>query len=257
MSTRKVVTASVAALACAAMSVPVVNAQDTGAQSGSLPVSGLSGGSLEGASLSGVSSGGQDGEGAGEAAGEGAGSAGSLEAPGSGGDGLSALVPENDMMCELPELGGSVAKFYPLLGISGVPTGVIDLITSALDSFPNLIELVAGEGAGAALLWQTGSLSEGLCTSILGGTMVMPPETVYVDPDGQPTSTVTGTPVPGAGSSGSSGSVGSDASGTSEVTEDATPDGVSETAGATRSSELSAPDGPDSGTAPSTTVPVP
>lgn len=254
MSTRKAVTASVAALACAAMSVPVANAQGAGAESGSLPVGGLFGGSLEGGSLPGVSSGISEGGGAGDPVAEGAGSVGSHETLGSDGDSLSTLVPENEMMCELPELGGSVAKFYPLLGISGVPTGVIDLVTTALDSFPNLLELVAGEGAGAALLWQTGSLSEGLCTSIFGGEMVMPPETVYVDPDGQPTSTVTGTPAPGAGSSGSGGPV---ASGSPEVSAGTTSGGVSESAGASRGPEVSGADAPESEAAPSTTVPVP
>lgn len=254
MSTRKVVTASVAALALAVMSAPVVTAQEDGAAQGSLPISGLTGGSLEGVTLSGASLGSSEAEGDGDPAGEGAGAAGSSESLGSHGDSLSALVPENDKMCELPGLGGSVAKFYPLFGISGVPTGVIDLVTTALDSFPNLLELVAGEGAGAALLWEAGSLSGGLCTSIFGGEMVMPPETVYVDPDGQPTSTVTGTPAPGAGSSGSGGLV---TSGAPDASGDITSEEGSAASGASRVSEVPDPEGANAETAPSTTVPVP
>src|SRR5699024_10462360 len=83
---------------------------------------------------------GTDGEGA-DAGSLGGGSPGSLESgslDSASGDDTSVgdLVPETDAACELPALGGSVAKFSPLLGIDGVPTGVMDLITSALDSFP-------------------------------------------------------------------------------------------------------------------------
>lgn len=178
MSARKVIAASATAFAVAVMSVPVVNAQDaTGAGgSGLLPLEGLLGGSVE-------SSGSDTGS-------------------------LDGLVPESGEICELPSLGGSVAKFYPLFGIEGVPVGVLDIVTTALDSFPNLLELVAGEGAGASLLAETGSLDEGLCTAVFGGEMVMPPETVYVDEDGNPVSTVTATVEPWGGSSGS-GSAGS------------------------------------------------
>lgn len=164
MSVRRVVTASVAALALAAVSVPMVNAQDGGVGTGALSVEGLGVGSLDGGSLAGP-------------------------VPQSDSD----LVPETDEVCELPDLGGSVAKFYPLFGISGIPAGVINLVTDALDSFPNLIEIVAGEGAGPALLGQTGSMNGALCTSIFGGEMVMPPVTVIVDGDGTPVTTVTGT----------------------------------------------------------------
>lgn len=235
MSTRKVVTASVAALALAVMSVPVVNAQSDAPGSGSLPSSGLFGGSIGEGSLAGASVGSSVGEGEDDSAENGSGSAVSLESLGSEGDSLSGLVPESDEICDLPGLGGSVAKFYPLFGITGVPTGVINIVTTALDTFPNLLELVAGEEAGAALLWETGSLNEGLCTSIFGGEMVMPPETVYVDEDGVPVSTATGTPAPGAGSSGFGGSGGSAASGSSETSdvtsseqgaEDSGPEGV-------------------------------
>lgn len=249
MSARKVITASAAALALVVMSVPVVNAQNDAPETGSLPLGGVFGGSLEEGSLSGDSS----GDAAGGSAGDGeddseegaSGSAGSLEALGSEGDGLSGPGPQSEEICELPGLGGSVAKFYPLFGVAGVPTGVIDIVTTALDTFPNLLELVAGEGAGAALLWQAGSLNEGLCTSIFGGEMVMPPETVYVDEDGQPVSTVTGTPAPGAGSSGSGGSAGSETAQASDGTL------------AGQESEISATDEAEAEAAPSTTVPVP
>lgn len=164
MSVRKVVTASVAALALAAASSPIVNAQEEGPGSGALSSEGL------------VS--------------------GSLESVGSEGDETSSVIPETGEVCDLPGLGGSVAKFYPLFGITGIPTSMINLVTGALDSFPNLLELVAGEGAGEALLGQAGSLNEGLCTAIFGGDMVMPPVTVIVDGDGNPVTTVTGTIAP-------------------------------------------------------------
>lgn len=170
MSARKVIAASAAALALAVASVPVGNAQVAPSGSGLLPLEGLVGGSLGSA--------------------------------GSDADSLEGLVPQEEI-CQLPRLGGSVAKFYPLFGIEGIPTGVIDIVTTALDSFPNLLELVAGEGAGASLLAEVGSLNEGLCTSIFGGEMVMPPETVYVDEEGAPVSTVTATVEPWTGSSGS------------------------------------------------------
>lgn len=171
MSVRQVVTASVAALALAAAAAPVVNAQDEVADTGALSVEGLGGGSLEWGSL------GSEGE-------------GSL---GSEGEGLSSVVPETGEVCDLPDLGGSVAKFYPLFGLTGIPTSVIAMVTDALDSFPNLLDLVAGEGAGTVLLGQTGSLNGVLCSSIFGGEMVMPPVTVIVDQDGNPVTTVTGT----------------------------------------------------------------
>ncbi|MBB1013611.1 hypothetical protein G6014_15225, partial [Dietzia kunjamensis] len=170
MFTRKVVTASAAALALVALSVPVVNAQDGDtlpdeAASGSISLGSLEGGDPDASSLAGGSEGssddisGEDGAG-GENADSGSlggGSLGSLESASldsASGDDTSVgdLVPETDAVCELPALGGSVAKFYPLLGIDGVPTGVIDLITSALDSFPNLLDVVAGEGRGSALV---------------------------------------------------------------------------------------------------------
>lgn len=221
MSARKVIIASAAALALAGMSVPVVHAQDEDSGAGSLPISGLLGGGLEGGSLSGLSA--DVAEGDGGADGEGDGSGPGSDSTGSDESSLSDLVPEAEEICELPGLGGSVAKFYPLFGITGIPTGVIDLVTNALDSFPNLIELVAGEGAGPQLLAQTGSLNEGLCTSIFGGEMVLPPVTVIVDEDGQPVSTVTGTVSPGAGSSGSDGSIGSAGA---ETSGDSAPSGV-------------------------------
>ncbi|MDN4506480.1 hypothetical protein [Dietzia maris] len=216
MFTRKVVTASAAALALVALSVPVVNAQDGDtlsdeAASGSISLGSLEGGDPDAASLAGGSGGasgdasgedGTDGEGA-DAGSLGGGSLGSLESgnldsgsldSGSGDDtSVGDLVPETDAACELPALGGSVAKFSPLLGIDGVPTGVMDLITSALDSFPNLLDVVAGEGRGSALVGEAGSLSEGLCTLVFGGEMVPPPVTVIVDGDGNPVGTVTGT----------------------------------------------------------------
>ncbi|MFI8590861.1 hypothetical protein [Dietzia maris] len=224
MFSRKVVAASAAALTLVALSVPVVNAQDEGAlpdetASGSISLGSLEGGGPDAGSLaegsedaSDDTSGedGTDGEGA-DSGSLGGGSLSSLESdsPDSGsldsasGDDTSVgdLVPETDAVCELPALGGSVAKFYPLLGIDGVPTGVIDLITSALDPFPNLLDVVAGEGRGSALVGEAGSLSEGLCTLVFGGEMVPPPVTVIVDGDGNPVTTVTGTATTGSSTS--------------------------------------------------------
>ncbi|USX45048.1 hypothetical protein [Dietzia kunjamensis] len=237
MFTRKVVTASAAALALVALSVPVVNAQDGDtlpdeAASGSISLGSLEGGDPDASSLAGGSEGssdnisGEDGAG-GENADSGSlggGSLGSLESASldsASGDGTSVgdLVPETDAVCELPALGGSVAKFYPLLGIDGVPTGVIDLITSALDSFPNLLDVVAGEGRGSALVGEAGSLSEGLCTLVFGGEMVPPPVTVIVDDDGNPVTTVTGTATtsPGTSSPATTTAAASDAAGTDGV----------------------------------------
>ena len=218
MFTRKVVTVSAAAFALVALSVPVVNAQDDaaapdGAGAGSIPLgslesAGLGAGSLADGSADVVGDGGEgdDGEGDdsgqdGDASGDGSGSVGggslgSLEGVTGEDSSIGDLTPETDAVCELPGLGGSVAKFYPLFGIDGVPTGVIDLVTSALDSFPNLLDVVAGEGGGTASLEQTGSFAEGLCGTFLGGEMVLPPVTVIVDGDGNPVSTVTGTTTP-------------------------------------------------------------
>lgn len=186
MFTRKVVTVSAAAFALVALSVPVVNAQGDavapdGAGAGSIPL-----GSLESAGL-----------------GDGSLADGSADVDGDddegddgGGSSVGDLTPETDAVCELPALGGSVAKFYPLFGIDGVPAGVIDLVTTALDAFPNLLDVVAGEGGGTASLEQTGSFAEGLCGTFLGGEMVLPPVTVIVDGDGNPVSTVTGATTP-------------------------------------------------------------
>lgn len=257
MSARKVIAASAAALALVAMSVPVVNAQNDAPESGSLSLGGLVGGSLDEGSLAGDSAGSSQDEGEGDSAEGASDSAGGLQSLGSEGDSLSGLGSQGEEICELPGLGGSVAKFYPLFGITGVPTGVIDIVTTALDNFPNLLEMVAGEGAGAALLWQAGSLNEGLCTSVFGGEMVMPPETVYVDEDGQPVSTVTGTPAPGAGSSGSGGSAVSETAKTSggSLSEQGAEQGAEQ--GSEEESEISAPDGAATKPALSTTVPVP
>ncbi|MFS4488043.1 hypothetical protein [Dietzia kunjamensis] len=224
MFTRKVVTAAASALALVALSVPVVNAQDGDtlpdeAASGSISLGSLEGGDPDASSLAGGSEGssddisGEDGAG-GENADSGSLGGGSLDSlesaslesaslDSASGDDTSVgdPVPETDAVCELPALGGSVAKFYPLLGIDGVPTGVIDLITSALDSFPNLLDVVAGEGRGSALVGEAGSLSEGLCTLVFGGEMVPPPVTVIVDDDGNPVTTVTGTATTSPGTS--------------------------------------------------------
>ena len=184
MLTRKVVTISAAAaLALAAFAVPTVNAQDTddpegGADSGSISMGSLEGGRNDSGSL---------------IAGSGESSGGSLGSARSENSSVGDLVPPSDKVCELPDLGGSVAKFYPLFGVSGVPSGVLDLITTALGDFPNLLEMVAGEGSGEALLGGTGSIEGPLCSTILGGEMVMPPVTVIVDGDGNPVTTVTGT----------------------------------------------------------------
>ncbi|AWH96270.1 hypothetical protein [Dietzia psychralcaliphila] len=217
MSTRRVVTASAAALMAVALSVPFVNAQagDTGSASselGSLDAGSLLGGSLEGGSLSGGSgegAGGDSDTGSSGAGGSGDGSSGdegSLDSESSEDTSVGELVPESEATCELPDLGGSVAKFYPLFGISGVPTAVLDFVTSALGTFPNLLDVVAGPGGGANLVGQTGSLTEPLCTTVFGGQMALPPVTVIVDGDGNPVTTVTGTVAPGGTGAGSSGS---------------------------------------------------
>lgn len=196
MFSRKVVTASAAAaLALGALAVPAVHAQSDqipggDADAGSLSAGSLEGGSLDagsltGGSLAGGGSGGDDAEG-----GEGGdGASGSLGSEGGSRD----MLPASDEVCDLPDLGGSVAKFYPLFGISGVPTGVLDLITTALGEFPNVLDVLTGEGGGAALLGQSGSAEGPLCSTIFGGEMVMPPVTVIVDEDGNPITTVTGT----------------------------------------------------------------
>ncbi|MCT2275436.1 hypothetical protein [Dietzia cinnamea] len=213
MFTRKVVTVSAAAFALVALSVPVVNAQGDaaapdGAGAGSIPLgslesAGLGDGSLAdgSADVDGDDDEGDDGGEDGAAGGDGSGSAGSgslggLEGVTGEDSSVGDLTPESDAVCELPGLGGSVAKFYPLFGIDGVPTGVLDLVTTALDSFPNLLDVVAGEGGGTASLAQTGSFAEGLCGTFLGGEMVLPPVTVIVDADGNPVSTVTGATTP-------------------------------------------------------------
>ena len=191
MIIRTVATASAAALALVALSVPVGHAQpgdrDPAADAGN---------------------------------GQSLGSAG----PGSDEAGSADLAPAGDEVCQLPSLGGSVAKFYPLLGIDGVPTGVIDLVTSALDPFPNLFDVIAGEGGGAAVLAQTGSLDEGLCDTIFGGEMVLPPITVIVDDEGTPVTTVTGTVTTNDGGS-SAGSSASAADATTAPTSVPTPVG--------------------------------
>lgn len=212
MFTRKAVTVSAAAaLALAAFVVPAVNAQDSEppagvADTGSISTGSLEGGSLDAGSLDSESldsgsvesgsaggSAAEDGE---DAGGEGA--EGSLGSAGSEDSSLGDLVPTSDEVCELPDLGGSVAKFYPLFGISGVPSGVLDLVTTALGDFPNLLDMVAGEGGGGELLGEAGSVEGPLCSTIFGGEMVMPPVTVIVDGDGNPVTTVTGTIAPSA-----------------------------------------------------------
>ena len=198
MIVRKVVAGSAAAFALVALSVPAVNAQsgESGVSSegsGILDAGSLKGGSLEDGSLEdGSLSGGGAGGGSGE---DGSTGSGSLDAGSAQDSSVGALVLEPEGVCELPDLGGSVAKFYPLFGISGIPSSVIDLVTSALGSFPNLLDVVAGEDGGAALVGGTGSLADPLCTSIFGGEMVMPPVTVIVDESGAPYTTVTGTVV--------------------------------------------------------------
>ncbi|KAA0919011.1 hypothetical protein [Dietzia sp. ANT_WB102] len=196
MLTRKVVTSSAAAaLALVALSVPVVSAQDEGvATTAAASTSGADSPAL--GSLSGSV---DDG------------SLGGLDSTRADDTSLGDLAPETDEVCELPALGGSVAKFYPLFGVDGVPTGVFDLITSALDSFPNLLDVVTGGGRGSALIGAAGSLSEGLCTSIFGGEMVVPPVTVIVDGDGTPVTTITGA-VTGSSSADSSTAASSEAS---------------------------------------------
>lgn len=173
MNVRSLVSVSAAALvAAAALAVPTVHAQAGGGEAGGGT------GSLSPDSLS---AGGSLGDGA---------ESGSLP-------GLASDAP-TDVACDLPELGGSVAKFSPLLGISGIPSAVVTLAASVLDAFPNLLDVVAGEGGGAALVGRTGSLSGPLCTTVLGGrltTAVTPVEvTVVVDRDGNPLTTIGGAP---------------------------------------------------------------
>ena len=192
MLTRKAVTVSAAAsLALAAFAVPAVNAQDAdgpagGAESGSISMGSLEGGSNDSGSLG---------------AGSGEGLGGSLGSAGSEDSSVGDLAPPSDKVCELPDLGGSVAKFYPLFGVSGVPSGVLDLIATALGDFPNLLDMVGGAGSGESLLGEAGSLEGPLCSSILGGQMVTPPVTVIVDGDGNPITTVTGTVAPNSSTS--------------------------------------------------------
>lgn len=209
MIIRTVATASAAALALVALSVPVGHAQ-TGDRD---PVADAGNGQSLGSAGSG-------------SLGSLGGDPGGSDASGGSGDeaGSADLAPTGDEVCQLPSLGGSVAKFYPLLGIDGVPTGVIDLVTSALDSFPNLFDVIAGEGGGAAVLAQTGSLDEGLCDTIFGGEMVLPPITVIVDDEGTPVTTVTGTVTTNDGGS-SAGSSASAADATTAPTSVPTPVG--------------------------------
>ena len=207
MFVRKVVTASAATVTLLALAVPVVNAQGEGPGSGSAGSGVLDGGSLEGGSLEGSLSDGSESGGSAEGSSEEDGSSGSgsldsgsldsgrREAPN-----RTDPDPDPAAPCELPDLGGSVAKFYPLFGISGIPTAVINLVTSALGSFPNLLDVVAGEGGGAALLGDTGSFAGPLCTSILRGGMILPPLTGRLAPAGCPTGPLRGPAPPrGAG----------------------------------------------------------
>lgn len=263
MSTRRVVTASAAALMAVALSVPIVSAQagdsgSSGSATGSLDAGSLMGGSGESGSLpggSGEGAGGDTGSSGAAGSGEGgsgdgsAGDEGSLDTESADDTSLGDLVPESEARCELPDLGGSVAKFYPLFGISGVPTAVLDFVTSALGTFPNLLDVVAGPGGGANLVGQTGSLTEPLCTSVFGGQMALPPVTVIVDGDGNPVTTVTGTVAPGGTGTGS---ISGSGSGAEASTSSSTPS----------SSPVSAPVGGDaeSGTgavALPTSVPTP
>ena len=169
MFSRTFVAASASALTALALAAPAAHAEDDGAGAGSLDAGSLELGSLDGGSLASL---GDD-----EAGGADVGTDG--DAP--------------DAVCDLPDLGGSVAKFYPLSGLEDMPAPVMDVITSALDAVPNVLELVAGEGNGAGVVGQAGSLADPLCTSILGGEMTQPPVTVVVDEDGGPVTTVTGT----------------------------------------------------------------
>ncbi|PAY23192.1 hypothetical protein CEY15_09030 [Dietzia natronolimnaea] len=205
MSARRVVTASAAALMAVALSVPIVSAQaggdgPDGSATGSLDLGSLIGGSGDSGSLPGGSG---EGSGSGSVDDGSVGEEGSLDTDSAEDTSVGDLAPESEATCQLPDLGGSVAKFYPLFGISGVPTAVLDFVTSALGGFPNLLDVVAGPGGGATLVGQTGSLTEPLCTAVFGGEMVLPPVTVIVDGNGNPVTTVTGTVAPnGTGSSG-------------------------------------------------------
>ncbi|AVZ40155.1 MULTISPECIES: hypothetical protein [unclassified Dietzia] len=210
MSARRVVTASAAALMAVALSVPIVSAQTggdgpDGSATGSLDLGSLVGGGGESGSLPGGSG---EGSGSGGVDDGDAGQGGSLDTASAEDSSVGDLAPESEATCELPDLGGSVAKFYPLFGISGVPTAVLDFVTSALGTFPNLLDVLAGPGGGANLVGQTGSLTEPLCTAVFGGEMVQPPVTVIVDGDGNPVTTVTGTVAPGGTGSAGAGSLG-------------------------------------------------
>lgn len=179
MNSRMLLTASVSALAAVALAAPSVHAQDAEEVEGGGPSGSL-------ASVGSASTGSGDGS-------------------------LDGVAPEDDgAMCELPGLGGSVAKFYPLFGDGEVPPVVMDFVTTTLDSFPNVLDIIVGAGNGAAVVGQAGSLAEGLCTSIFGGDMVLPPVTVIGDEDGGPAGATTGTAAPGTPSSASVGSATAD-----------------------------------------------
>lgn len=124
---------------------------------------------------------------------------GSLESGSLEGGSAEGLMPKQDAnkYCELPGLGGSVSKIYPLLGVTGVPSIVVTLVTGALDAFPNALEMLGAEG----YLPQLGSLEGPLCSTLLGGKMVASTTstpaptatatvTVVLDADGNPTTTV-------------------------------------------------------------------
>ena len=124
---------------------------------------------------------------------------GSLDSGSTEGGSVEGLTPKLDSTkyCELPGLGGSLSKIYPLLGITGVPPIVVTLVTGALDAFPNALEILGLDG----YLGELGSLEGPLCGTVLGGKMTSsstaptpPPATstvtVVIDANGNPTTTV-------------------------------------------------------------------
>lgn len=124
---------------------------------------------------------------------------GSMDSGSTEGGSVEGLTPKLDSTkyCELPGLGGSLSKIYPLLGITGVPPIVVTLVTGALDAFPNALEILGLDG----YLGELGSLEGPLCGTVLGGKMTSsstaptpPPATstvtVVIDANGNPTTTV-------------------------------------------------------------------
>lgn len=139
MNTRQTVALAAASLVVlGGAGTAVAQSADT-AGSSDLGAGSLQGGSLDGGSLQGGSA--------------------NTTAP--------TTTPGVEKHCDLPNLGGSVAKVYPLLGITGIPSIIVTLATGALDSFPNALEMLGVDGQ----LTQLGSLEGPMCGTVFGGSM--------------------------------------------------------------------------------------